>query len=193
MVPVWVADFAMTIGWSWRWRQKGVWKCCILWLVASPFPVWWLLHGFTFTWWFATVYMLCGWFSSYGNKYRLWMMCFWWVSAGGGGVFVVLVKRTDVFRFNCTSWFWFSWSFAGERVFLVFLDDTCSFQQRFKLQVMFLETLICFGWDLNSFWVVSMFRSAAKETLAFGHVLETFCFRNAFLKREVTPTRQQRM
>ena len=35
-----------------------------------------------------------------------------------------------------------------------------------------------------------MFRSAAKETLAFGHVLETFRFCNAFLKREVTPTRQ---
>ena len=28
-----------------------------------------------------------------------------------------------------------------------------------------------------------MFRRAAKETLAFGHVLETFCFRDAFLKR----------
>ena len=38
-----------------------------------------------------------------------------------------------------------------------------------------------------------MFRSAAKETLAFGQVLETFRFCNAFLKGEVTPTRQQRM
>ena len=36
-------------------------------------------------------------------------------------------------------------------MFLVFLDDACSFQQRFKLQVMFLETLMCFERDLNSF------------------------------------------
>ena len=34
---------------------------------------------------------------------------------------------------------------------LEFLDDARSFQQRFKLQVMFLSTLRCFGLDLNSF------------------------------------------
>lgn len=116
----------------------------ILCLVASPFPI----NGFCIfilVWVFTTIFVRFVWFCSYDNKYHLWMMRFRWVSA----IFVALVVRTDVFRFNCTSWCWFSWSFTEERVFLVFLDDVCSFQQRFKLQVMFVEHigihfLVCF-------------------------------------------------
>ena len=43
-------------------------------------------------------------------------------------------------------------------MFLVFLDDACSFQQRFKLQVMFLEHIGI------HFWFVSNFEGAAKRT-----------------------------
>ena len=43
-------------------------------------------------------------------------------------------------------------------MFLVFLDDACSFQQCFKLQLVFLVHIrICF-------WFVSNFKGAAKRT-----------------------------